>query len=141
MQIIQKPDIVDKLRELGLQLTQKGKNWWACCPFHGEKTPSFAVNAEKQIFHCFGCQAHGDVIAYVQKAMNLPFGEACRVLGMRDNIKRTKEEWRKYYEEQRQCLAEVEKKIGWSMNFVCGCDGIGMRCSISCIVQSVFARQ
>jgi hypothetical protein len=43
----------------GLNLKKKGKNWYALCPFHGEKTPSFTINEEKGFYHCFGCGANG----------------------------------------------------------------------------------
>ena len=49
-----------------ITLTRKGKTWWACCPFHFEKTPSFAINEVEQYYHCFGCGASGDVISFVE---------------------------------------------------------------------------
>ena len=54
--------------------------YWACCPFHHEKTPSFDVNEENQFYHCFGCHEHGDVIKFVQKMENLPFYDAVKML-------------------------------------------------------------
>ena len=52
-QIREATDIVDVISQY-VTLTRKGKNYFACCPFHQEKTPSFSVNPEKQIFYCFG---------------------------------------------------------------------------------------
>src|SRR3990167_7480218 len=78
----QKPEIVEKLRDFGFALTQKGRGLWMCCPFHAEKTSSFMVDAEKQLFYCFGCHEKGDVIAFVMRLNNVPFVDALRVLGI-----------------------------------------------------------
>ena len=59
-----------------INLQRKGKNWWACCPFHNEKTPSFAINEYEQFFHCFSCGASGDVIMFVEKIESLDFYDA-----------------------------------------------------------------
>ena len=55
-------------------------DFWACCPFHGEKTPSFHVNGEKGFFHCFGCGVGGDVIKFVELHDKVTFPEAVRQL-------------------------------------------------------------
>jgi len=57
-------------------LTKAGKEFKACCPFHNEKTPSFYVNDDKHLWHCFGCGAHGDAVAFVMRHDNLPFPDA-----------------------------------------------------------------
>lgn len=61
-------------------LKQKGKTWWACCPFHFEKTPSFTVNEYDQFFKCFGCGVGGDVITFVRKMESCDFYDACKIL-------------------------------------------------------------
>lgn len=61
-------------------LTPKGKLGWACCPFHNEKTASFAVDREKQNYHCFGCGAHGNVIGFLMNYENLDFPSAVEKL-------------------------------------------------------------
>lgn len=63
-----------------INLSKKGKTWWACCPFHFEKTPSFAINEVEQYYHCFGCGASGDVISFVEKFESLDFYDACKKL-------------------------------------------------------------
>ena len=57
-------------------LTRKQNNYWACCPFHEEKTPSFSVSPDKEFFYCFGCHAGGDVFQFVQKIENISFPES-----------------------------------------------------------------
>lgn len=61
-------------------LTRKGREHVGCCPFHDERTPSFTVNDDKQFYHCFGCSAHGDVIAYVQARQGVSFIDALKQL-------------------------------------------------------------
>jgi len=68
-------DIVDVASER-ISLKKTGSNYKGVCPFHSEKTPSFIVNPDKQIFHCFGCHVGGDVISFVEKIENITFYEA-----------------------------------------------------------------
>ena len=68
-------------------LTKKGKTFWGNCPFHFEKTPSFAVNEMEQYYHCFGCGASGDVFGFVQKIEPCDFMEACEILAKDANMK------------------------------------------------------
>lgn len=63
-----------------MKLTRAGREYKGCCPFHGEKTPSFTVNDDKQFYHCFGCGAHGDVIGFVMQHDNLSFIDAVEQL-------------------------------------------------------------
>ena len=65
-------DIIDFISGY-VQLKKSGQNWKGLCPFHLEKTPSFTVSQSKQIFHCFGCGAGGDVISFVFKHDRLSF--------------------------------------------------------------------
>ena len=67
-------------------LKRKGTNYWACCPFHEEKTPSFTVHPEKQIFKCFGCKKGGDVISFVMEYEKVEYPEAIRMLAERAGI-------------------------------------------------------
>ena len=78
----QRNDIVDVIRSY-VALDRKGGNYWACCPFHHEKTPSFAVNEGEQFYHCFGCQESGDVIKFVQEIESTDFMGAVRILAER----------------------------------------------------------
>ncbi|MDN7240447.1 DNA primase [Planococcus sp. N028] len=78
-------DIVDIVGEY-VQLTKRGRNWFGLCPFHGESTPSFSVTSDKQIFHCFGCGAGGNVITFLMDIENVSFQEALSKLGGRTGI-------------------------------------------------------
>lgn len=78
-------DIVDVISET-VKLKRTGRNYSGLCPFHNEKTPSFSVSSDKQIFKCFGCGAGGNVITYVMKKENLSFMEALKKLADRANI-------------------------------------------------------
>lgn len=77
-----KPDILETIQREGVQLHQRGKTFWTKCPLHLEKTPSFKVDPEKQLFFCFGCRQGGDTIALIMKLYNLDFQEACKYLGI-----------------------------------------------------------
>ncbi|MXV78228.1 DNA primase [Candidatus Poribacteria bacterium] len=79
-------NIVDVISECGVALKQAGANYKALCPFHEEKTPSFSVSSEKQMFYCFGCQAGGDVIDFLQKHEGKNFIESIEWLAKRANI-------------------------------------------------------
>jgi len=69
-----------------VQLKKAGRNWKGLCPFHGEKTPSFNVSADKGFFHCFGCQKHGDVFSFVMELEGKSFVEAAEQLGARFGV-------------------------------------------------------
>ena len=77
----QKPDIVPVVSQ-HVYLRRTGKDYTGLCPFHTEKTPSFTVSPAKQMYHCFGCGAGGDVIAFIQAVQNCDFKEACVYLGI-----------------------------------------------------------
>ena len=66
-----------------VSLKKKGANLWGLCPFHSDKTPSFSVSQEKQIYHCFGCGKGGGVISFLMEIENLPFVDAVRLLAQR----------------------------------------------------------
>lgn len=78
-------DIVDVIGNY-LELKKSGANFKANCPFHGEKTPSFVVSPQKQIFHCFGCGAGGDAIKFVMEIEKLSYPESIEKLASNYNI-------------------------------------------------------
>ena len=86
-ELIGRSDIVDVVSSY-VRLTKKSGNHWGLCPFHGEKTPSFAVNAERQSFKCFGCGKGGDVISFIMEIEHLGFMDALDLLADRANMPR-----------------------------------------------------
>jgi hypothetical protein len=73
-------DIVDAIQTLGTPLQKRGREWWGLCPFHEEKSASFAVNGEKAVWRCHGCQRGGDLVAFVMQQRHLNAVEALRFL-------------------------------------------------------------
>ncbi len=94
-------DIVDVISE-SVPLKKSGKNYWGLCPFHQEKTPSFSVTRDKQLFKCFGCGEGGNVITFVMKSKNLPFNEAIKILAEKANITLEQNEGDKIRQEKSQ---------------------------------------
>jgi DNA primase len=89
----QQADIV-KVIEGYIRLRKSGaQNYQGLCPFHKEKTPSFSVHAVRQFYHCFGCQASGDVFSFVAKIENVPFPEAVRIVAGKCGIPLPKREF------------------------------------------------
>ncbi|MCM1027675.1 MAG: DNA primase [Roseburia sp.] len=97
-EIREKNDIVDVVSGY-VKLQKKGGNYWACCPFHGEKTPSFSVSGGKQMYHCFGCGVSGNVYTFVMQYENYSFPEAVKLLAERAGVTLPQQE---YSEEQRK---------------------------------------
>lgn len=83
--IHQQLDIIDVVGDF-VSLKKKGMNYWACCPFHNEKSPSFAVNPAKGIFKCFGCGKSGDAITFVQELEGLSYIEAMKYFAKKYGI-------------------------------------------------------
>ncbi|MCE5287445.1 MAG: DNA primase [Pelosinus sp.] len=88
-------DFIDRLRAESdivriisdyVPLKKKGKNYWGCCPFHHEKTPSFSVTPDKGFFYCFGCQNGGNVFNFLMKVENIGFIDAVKLLAQKMNI-------------------------------------------------------
>lgn len=91
-------DIVDVVGGY-VTLKRRGNSYMACCPFHHEKTPSFHVNREKQMYHCFGCGVGGNVITFVMEYENYSFPEALKMLAERAGVALPEQNFSK---EQRQ---------------------------------------
>ncbi len=80
--LLNRVDIVDVI-ERHVPLKKAGANYIACCPFHGEKTPSFTVSPTKQFYHCFGCGAHGSAVGFMMEYIGMDFVEAINDLASR----------------------------------------------------------
>ena len=85
-EIRSRSDIVEVISECGVALRPAGRDFKALCPFHTEKTPSFIVSVQKQIFYCFGCQTGGNVISFVKEHEGKSFIETIEWLAARVNI-------------------------------------------------------
>jgi DNA primase len=112
----------DILRVIGdyISLKKKGTNYWACCPFHHEKTPSFSVNPTKQFFKCFGCGKAGDVFTFVMEIEGCPFPEAVKTVaakcGVTIPVSATKGDSRESEERDRQ-RSELLQFNQWATEF------------------------
>ncbi|WP_342394363.1 DNA primase [Salipaludibacillus daqingensis] len=84
-EVRQSLDIVDVISEY-VQLKKQGRNFVGLCPFHGEKTPSFSVSPDKQLYHCFGCGAGGNAFSFVMETEGMSFVEAVEKLAGRTNV-------------------------------------------------------
>ena len=119
-QVRQANDIVSVISDY-VTLKRRGRNFWACCPFHNEKTASFSVAADKGFFYCFGCHAHGDVFQFIMKKENLSFSDAVERLAERAHIalpvvERSAEEIAR--DKQRDRLYQINEMAG---NFFHNC--------------------
>jgi DNA primase len=79
-------DICEVVLEHGIELKRRGRTYFGLCPFHQEKTSSFAVSRETGLFHCFGCGAGGDVIGFVTRFHQISFREALDRLAARAGV-------------------------------------------------------
>ena len=77
--LLNRVDIVEVI-DSRVPLKKKGREYWACCPFHGEKTPSFSVSPHKQFYHCFGCQKSGNAVGFLMDYDHMEFVEAIETL-------------------------------------------------------------
>ncbi|MCX7905548.1 MAG: DNA primase [Elusimicrobiales bacterium] len=116
--IKEKIDIVDIVSFYVKDLKKRGKNYIALCPFHSEKTPSFTVSREKQIFYCFGCNNGGDVISFVSKIENISKIQALKKLASMagifiDNIKLEEEN---PYEKERKLIKQINMEAALIYN-------------------------
>ncbi len=106
-------DIVEVISDY-VPLKQAGNTYKGLCPFHREKTPSFTISADKQLFHCFGCGAGGDVFSFVMKIENMNFGDAVRVLAERVGVALFQDE-----SPQAKAAREKRRRLYDCMDAVC----------------------
>ena len=79
-------DIVSVVGDYTVLKARGSNDYWGCCPIHGEKTPSFHVDADKKFYHCFGCGVSGDVIKFVMEMEKLSYVEAIETLARKAGI-------------------------------------------------------
>ena len=107
-ELIARSDIVDVVGSY-VQLTRKGSNLFGLCPFHGEKTGSFSVSPDKQIYYCFGCKKGGGVVNFIMEEENLTFPDAVRFLAKRAGMEVPEEEGDREAGRRRQRLLDLNR--------------------------------
>ena len=117
-EVISQNDIVDVISEY-VALKKSGRNFMGLCPFHREKTPSFSVSMDKQIFKCFGCSEGGNVISFIMKIENLDFWDSVEFLAERAHIDLSRYEVRTFSskkaeekQNQKEILFNINKEAG-----------------------------
>ena len=73
------------------RLEQRGSDWWGCCPFHSEKTPSFSVSPDQGLYYCFGCNRGGDIFSFVEEIEGVEFVDALKLLADRAGVSKAAE--------------------------------------------------
>ena len=84
-QIRSRLDIADVIGQY-IPVSRKGRDYWACCPFHKEKTPSFQIRLDHQVYHCYGCGKHGDIFTFIKEEQGVTFSEAVEILAKRAGL-------------------------------------------------------
>lgn len=107
-ELIARSDIVDVVGSY-VQLTRKGANLFGLCPFHSEKTGSFSVSPDKQIYYCFGCKKGGGVVNFIMEEENLTFPDAVRFLAKRAGMEVPEEEGDREAGRRRQRLLDLNR--------------------------------
>lgn len=107
-QIREKVDVVGLIAEY-IPLKRAGRNFNARCPFHNEKTPSFVISAEKQMWHCFGCGKGGDAFTFLMEYENLEFVEALRLLAKKTGIELAASEFDRNATSKKELIYKINK--------------------------------
>ena len=108
-ELMARTDIVDLVSEY-VRLNKKGNSYWGLCPFHGEKTPSFHVVPDRQIYKCFGCGKGGGAINFIMELENLPYRDAVAVLAKRVGMEVPDTGYAPGAAERRKKLLEINKQ-------------------------------
>ena len=110
-EVIEANDIVSVISSY-VQLKKSGRSFMGRCPFHNERTPSFSVSPDKQLYHCFGCSAGGNVISFIMDIENMSFPEALEWLAERANITLPqKTEYTDYQYQQKKKFYEINRQL------------------------------
>ena len=113
-------DIVDLIGSY-TPLKKRGNRYWACCPFHHEKTPSFAVSRDQGFYYCFGCHASGNVFTFLEKMDNLTFPEAAERLAEMAHIELPREEMTPEERRKEADLAAMYKTAALASDYFHNC--------------------
>lgn len=116
-QIKRKLDIADIIGGY-IPLKRAGRNFKTNCPFHNEKSPSFVISPERQIWHCFGCAKGGDIFTFVEEYEKVDFSEALKILADKADIKLTKNVFRSKQDEKKSKIYEINHLTSLFYNFL-----------------------
>ncbi|MDD4637896.1 MAG: DNA primase, partial [Bacteroidales bacterium] len=116
-EIKQKVNIIDVINRY-VPLKKRGRHHFACCPFHGEKTPSFTVSEELQIFKCFGCGKAGDVFTFLQEYERIDFREALEELAKLAGVTLVKSSLIDHQESKKKLLIEINSQVAKFYNYI-----------------------
>ena len=116
-EIKQKVNIIDVINRY-VPLKKRGRHHFACCPFHGEKTPSFTVSEELQIFKCFGCGKAGDVFTFLQEYERIDFREALEELAKLSGVTLVKSSLIDHQESKKKLLIEINSQVAKFYNYI-----------------------
>jgi len=126
-EIKKKLDIVQVINRY-VPLKKRGRTHMACCPFHGEKTPSFTVSSELQIFKCFGCGKAGDVFTFVQEYEKVDFKEALEILAKVAGVVLKKSDFSVGVDNHKKRLIYVNNEIAKLFNYILLTHSLGKTC-------------
>lgn len=115
--IREKTDIVALISEF-ISLKKMGRNFKTTCPFHNEKTPSFVVSPERQIWHCFGCGKGGDAFTFLMEYENLEFVEALRILAKKAGIELSQSDFVKQGASRKESIYKINQKSAEFYHYV-----------------------
>ena len=116
-QIKQKIDIADLIGDY-ITLKKTGANFKGLCPFHGEKTPSFVVSPERQVWHCFGCQKGGDHFTFIEEIEGIGFSESLKLLADKAGVKLVTTPFRSEAEAEKNTLFEINHRASQYYNYI-----------------------
>ena len=111
-ELLSRIDIVDVIGKYA-PLKRAGVNFSGCCPFHNEKTPSFIVSPQKQIFKCFGCGVGGNVFSFVQEIEKVDFRDAVKTLAEQEHIDisqyKNSSSYQQYSQDEKEKMKRIHK--------------------------------
>jgi len=116
-EVSRRTDILDVVGNY-VTLSRKGANWWGLCPFHNEKTPSFSVSPEKNIFYCFGCHKGGGAYQFLMEMESLNFPEAVRRLAEKAGVEIPEEEGQEGYRDNRRALEDLYNRVSHTFRWL-----------------------
>ena len=126
-EIKKKLDIVNVIGKF-ITLKKRGRTYMACCPFHNEKTPSFTVSAELQIFKCFGCGKAGDIFTFIEEFEKVDFREALEITAKMAGVTLKKSDNYNYEESQKKRLYLLNQEICKFFNYILLSHTLGQNC-------------